>query len=106
MTRPQRSRLLNIAFFLLGALGLSALAAAMATQPWLRVGVLYVLAYQSFWWSIRAVLATIIWRQEPALSTGQKLWFSVSAPLPVMLGVWRFQGKLSDWLTGEEDDVQ
>ncbi len=95
---------MQAALGLIGLLGLVLLVVSLCGRPWLRSGLLAVVVWQSFWYLLRAVLMVGIWRREPGLSPGEKLWMALTVPIYILFGVWCYRGRLSAWLAAEKGD--
>ncbi|MBI2298517.1 MAG: hypothetical protein HYU66_06110 [Armatimonadetes bacterium] len=114
MTRARRRRVTNLAFLITGLVGLICLSLAAIHQEWLprwltdRVPLRYVLwiaiAHQTFWYAVRLALTLGVHRRERGLNRAQIVWMGLTAPLPVILGVWLGNGRLTAWLTEESHD--
>ena len=98
MASWQRRRLVASGLFAVGLAGLFLLAWFGSARPWLRDGLAIFAAWQGFWILVRIGLMVRIWRSEPALSPGLKLWVGVSVPLVVLFPIWWGRGRLSAWL--------
>lgn len=78
----------------------------MRDQPWVKQGVLALIAFQAFWYLLRVLLMIGIWKREPELSAGDKIWLGITAPIYVLGAIWWYHGKLSDWIAGAETKEQ
>ncbi len=89
----------SAATLLVGVGGLTGLYFTFRDNALIRRGIVWLLCYQAFWYLVRIVVMVRIWRQEPAIGGGQKLWLGITAPIYVLIPIMLGQGKLSAWLS-------
>jgi hypothetical protein len=99
-----RRLLVDLALLACGISGVTSLCVLVKTQPWLRGGLFAILAWQTFWYSVRLVLMIGIWRRERAIGPGRKVWLGLTAPLPVLSGIWYGRGRFGNWLMETSGD--
>ena len=102
-SRAQRRRRgVQLGFGLLGVTCLTLTVLALRDQPWVKQGIAILIAWQSFWYLLRALIMFGIWNREPELSNKEKWWIAITVPIGILFAIWLGKGRLSQWIAADE----
>lgn len=100
----RRRLLVDITLLVCGIIGLIGIY-HLSGDPRVRQALWLLVAWQGAWYTLRLVLMVGIWRREPALSSGRKVWLGLTMPIGGIAAIWAGRGALSAWLESTEENA-